>query len=81
MPSADKDVGQQGLSSGTATLWMSQVMLVVKNPLPNAGDWSLIPGFRKVPWSRKWQLTPVSLPREFHGLRNLVGYSSQQSRT
>ena len=38
MPSADKDVGQQGLSSGTATLWMSQVMLVVKNLPANAGD-------------------------------------------
>ena len=48
MPSADKDVGQQGLSSGTATLWMSQVMLVVKNPPANAGDVrdvGLIPGW------------------------------------
>ena len=38
MPSADKDVGQQELESGTATLWASQVMLVVKNPPANAGD-------------------------------------------
>ena len=37
------------------------------------------PGFEpwvgKVPWSRKWQLTPVFLPEKFHGLRSLVGYS------
>jgi len=29
----------------------------------------------KTPWSRKWQCAPVFLPREFHGLRSLVGYS------
>ena len=26
-------------------------------------------------WRRKWQSTPVFLPRESHGQRNLVGYS------
>ena len=25
------------------------------------------------PWRRKWQPTPVFLPREFHGQRSLVG--------
>ena len=29
------------------------------------------------PWSRKQQMTPVSLPGEFHGQRSLVGYSPQ----
>ena len=37
------------------------------------------PGFdpwvRKIPWRRKWQSTPVFLPGESHGQRNLVGYS------
>jgi len=37
------------------------------------------PGFdlwvRKIPWRRKRQPTPVFLPGEFHGLRNLAGYS------
>ena len=28
-----------------------------------------------IPWRRKWQPTPVSLPGEFHGQRSLVGYS------
>ena len=27
------------------------------------------------PWRRKWLLTPVFLPREFHGQRSLVRYS------
>ena len=27
------------------------------------------------PWRRKWQPTPVFLPREFHGQRSLAGYN------
>ena len=27
------------------------------------------------PWRRKWQSTPVFLPRKFHGERSMVGYS------
>ena len=30
---------------------------------------------RKIPWSRKWQPTPVFLPGKSHGQRSLVGYS------
>ena len=33
------------------------------------------PWIRKIPWRRKWQPTPVFLPGEFHGQRNLVGCS------
>jgi len=29
----------------------------------------------KIPWRREWQPTPVFLSGEFHGQRNLVGYS------
>ena len=29
----------------------------------------------KIPWRRKWQPTPVFLPGESHGQRNLAGYS------
>ena len=54
-----------------------QVAVVVKNPPTNAGDGckrlrfgpessSLV---RKIPWSRKWQPSPVFLPRESHGPR------------
>ena len=35
---------------------------------------------RKMPWRRKWQPTPVFLPAESHGQRNLVGYSPWGSR-
>ena len=30
---------------------------------------------RKIPWRRKWQPTPVSLPGKFHGQRSLAGYT------
>ena len=33
------------------------------------------PWIRKIPWGRKWQLTPVFLHREFDGQRSLMGYS------
>ena len=55
------------------------LQVVVKNPPANAGgarDAGLIPGSGRIPWSRKWQLAPVFLPRKFHGQRSLVGYSS-----
>ena len=51
---------------------------MVKNPSASAGDArdrGSIPGLGRSPWRRKWQLTPVFLPREFHGQRSLMGYS------
>ena len=33
------------------------------------------PWVRQIPWRKKWQPTPVSLPGKFHGQRSLVGYS------
>ena len=33
------------------------------------------PGW-EVPWRRKWQPTPVFLPKESHGQGSLAGYSS-----
>ena len=33
------------------------------------------PWVGKIPWIRKWQPTPVFLPGESHGQRNLAGYS------
>jgi len=32
------------------------------------------------PWRRAWQPTPVFLPEEIHGQRNLAGYSSQDCK-
>ena len=41
----------------------------------DAGDLGSIPGLGRLPWRRKWQPTPVFLPGESHGQRNLVGHS------
>ena len=38
------------------------------------------PWVRKIPWRRKWQLTPVFLPGEPHGQRSLVGYSPRSHK-
>ena len=34
------------------------------------------PWVGKIPWNRTWQPTPIFLPGESHGQRNLLGYSS-----
>ena len=43
--------------------------LVINNPLANAGDMRcrFNPWVRKIPWRRKWQPTPVFLPKESLG--------------
>ena len=41
----------------------------------NAEDPGFIPGSGKIPWRMKWLPTPVFLPGESHGQRNLAGYS------
>ena len=33
------------------------------------------PRIGKIPWSRKWQPTPIFLPAKLHGQRSLAGYS------
>ena len=35
------------------------------------------PWVGKIPWRRKWLLTPIFLPGKSHGQRSLVGYSPQ----
>ena len=63
---------------GAERNWASQVAFVVNNPAANAGRCKkcrLDPWVGEVPWQRAWRLTPVSLPRESHGQRSLVGYS------
>ena len=37
--------------------------------------WRFNPWVRKIPWSKKWQPTPVFSPGESHGQRSLAGYS------
>ena len=54
----------------------SMVAQMVKN-LPEMGRPSFNPWIRKIPWRREWLPTPVFLPGESHGLRNLAGYNPQ----
>ena len=50
---------------------------VIKNLPANARDTrcTFSPWIKKISWRRKWQLTPVFLPGEYHGQRSLVSYS------
>ena len=48
---------------------------VGKESACNAEEPRFDPWVGKIPWRREWQPTPVFLPREFLGQRNLVGYS------
>ena len=52
----------------------SQVALVVKNKLANAGDIRDVFDPWENPLEEEWQPTPVFLPGEFHGQRSLAGY-------
>ena len=47
---------------------------MIKN-LPAVQGSRFDPWVRKITRRRKWQPTSVFLPGEFHGRRNLVGYS------
>ena len=54
-------------------IWASLVAQMVKSlqcGRPRFDSW-----VRKIPWRRKWQPTPVFLPRKSHGWRSLVIYS------
>ena len=53
----------------------SLVAQTVKESACKIGDPGLIPRWRRFPWRREWQPTPVFLPGEFHGQKNLEGYS------
>ena len=56
-----------------SVVWGIPGRSVVKNPLTNAGNMSLILGFGKILWRGKWQPTLVFLPA--NGQRSLAGYS------
>jgi len=54
------------------------MVLVVKNPLANAGDVrdeALIPGSGRSPGGGHGKPTPVFLPGKSHGQKSLAGYS------
>ena len=64
----------------TFLYWATSLVAKMVNHLPAMREiwvWSL--GWED-PWRRKWQPTPVFLPGESHGRRNLVGYSPWRSQ-
>ena len=66
-----KNMKITGLSLHINLLWFA----TIKNST------SIGPGFdpwvREIPWSMKWQPTPIFSPGKFHGQRSPAGYSSQ----
>ena len=50
--------------------WLRRQRICLQRRRPGFNPW-----VGKIPWSRKWQPIPVSLPGESHGQRSLVGYS------
>ena len=53
--------------------WPSLVAQLIKN-LRAMQETQVDLWVGKIPWRRKWQLTPVFLPGESHRQRSLVGY-------
>ena len=53
--------------------WASLVGQLVKS-LPAMQETWFSPRVWKIPKRKKWQPSPVFLPREFHGWRSLVGF-------
>ena len=64
-----------GFPGGAVGLFFFFTIIAFTAHARDTGDEGLIPGLGKIPWSRKWQLTPVFLPGEFQRQRSLVGYS------
>ena len=60
-------------------IWLA---LVVKNLPANAGDMrrGFDPWVGKIPWWRKWQLTPVLLLGESHRQRSQAGNNPQDCK-
>ena len=71
---AQRSHSLDNLVSLSIRYWTSLVAQMVKNVPSMQETWvqSLV---GKIPCRRKWQLTPVILPRRFPGQKSLVGYS------
>ena len=58
--------------------WASQVALLLR--IFQQRQESKEMWFGKMPWRRKWWLTPEFLPGKFQGQRNLLGYGLQDRK-
>ena len=54
-------------SYGNSSWWLRQYRICQQCLRPGFDPW-----VEKIPWRREWQPTPVSLPGQFHGQRNMT---------
>ena len=69
-----EDPLEKGMATHSSILglpwWLSWYIICLQWRRPAFNPW-----VGKIPWRREWLPTPVFLPGESHGRRNLVGYS------
>ena len=67
----------RGLKKGYGHLWLPRWLSGKEFTRQGSGHRRLRfhPWIGKIPWRRKWQRTPVFLPKICHGQRSLAGYN------
>ena len=72
-----------GLFEVFPNLYLNKFVAQTVKRLSTIWETRFNPWVEKIPWRRKWQPTPVFLPRESHGRKGLVSYSPRvaNSRT
>ena len=72
-PRSHTQQAESSPSESPLYLGLSVWCLVVKNSPAMEDMWRRVPSLLyDIPWSRKWQPTPVFLPEKSHGQRSLV---------
>ena len=67
---ANKDIIEEYLRWLGLPWWLRWYRICLQCRRPGFDRWG-----RKISWRKEWQPTPIFLPGEFHGQRNLVDYS------
>ena len=67
--------GHGGSSGGQEEMWEIPGWLSGKESACQCRRHRFLPWVGKIAWRRKWQPTPIFLPRKFQGQRILTGYS------
>ena len=75
----EKEMATHSIIRAWKIPWMEEPGELQSMGLLSVGhDWATsLSLFTFLHWRRKWQPTPVFLPRESHGWRSLVSYSPQ----